>query len=109
MQADFFTKIRNTWGDNYVGTLEEALNKPYCGTLNATQETTYYGKWYASGLKLAISHLNLLLMLIYACMATRLLSSSSSAQALVVMIIFFFLHEAASASLLGAELLVQSD
>ena len=31
-----------------MGTLEEALNKPYCGTLNATQETTFYGKWRAS-------------------------------------------------------------
>lgn len=46
-EADFFTKIRNTWGDNYVGTLEEALGKPFCDTLNATQETTYYGKWHS--------------------------------------------------------------
>lgn len=46
VQADFFTKIRSTWDNNYVGSAEESLNKPFCGTLNATQETTFYGKWW---------------------------------------------------------------
>jgi hypothetical protein len=47
LQADFYTKIRSTWDNNYVGSPEEAQNKPFCGTLNATQETTFYGKWWA--------------------------------------------------------------
>lgn len=47
-QADFFTKIRNTWDNNYVGSPEEAFEKPLCGTLNATKETTYYGKWWVA-------------------------------------------------------------
>jgi len=45
VQADFYKKIRATWDNNYVGSVEESLNKPFCGTLNATQETTFYGKW----------------------------------------------------------------
>ena len=48
VQADFYTKIRSTWDNNYVGSAEEAFDKPLCGTLNATKETTYYGKWLAS-------------------------------------------------------------
>jgi len=46
-EADFYKKIRATWDNNYVGSVEESLNKPFCGTLNATQETTFYGKWHA--------------------------------------------------------------
>ena len=84
------------------GTLEEALNKPYCGTLNCN--TGNHILWKVVCIWLETSHLTSQFAS-HADLCMHGYEIAGQAQALrkpiVVMINFFFLHEAASASLLG--------